>query len=66
MKTTLMLVIIFITMILANIISTAVIVLMIEKHSVHPVYMKKVQDASYTCNPSGDITNADVEYSVSE
>ena len=51
MKTTLMLVIIFITMILANIISTAVIVLMIEIHSVHPVYMKKVQDASYTCNP---------------
>jgi hypothetical protein len=51
MKTTILLVIIFLLIVLSNIISTAVIVLMIEKHSVHPVYMKKVENASYTCNP---------------
>lgn len=34
-----------------QILSTIWITLTIEKHSVHPVYMKKIQNANYTCNP---------------
>lgn len=34
-----------------QILSTVLIVLNIEKHSVHPVYGKKIENTSYTCQP---------------
>lgn len=36
---------------ITNIISTIIIVIMIEKHSIHPVHARQIENASYKCSP---------------